>query len=42
VLFVPGGIAGTARRLVGRGRGRTGAAVLESAGDREPALEPQP
>ena len=42
VLFVPGGIAGTARRLVGRGRGRTGATVLEAADDREPALEPQP
>jgi len=43
VLFVPGGIAGTAGRLAGKGRARTGAAVLEAADDAtKKVLEPQP
>ncbi|KQV77651.1 ABC transporter permease [Nocardioides sp. Root122] len=42
VLFVPGGIAGTATRLTGRRRTRTGVAVLEAADSEERALEPQP
>ena len=39
VLFVPGGIAGTAAKLTGRGgRSRSGSAVLETA-DSERELE---
>jgi branched-chain amino acid transport system permease protein len=35
VLFVPGGIAGSAKRLFGRSRSRAGAPALEAAGDQE-------
>ena len=42
VLFVPGGIAGTAKRLTGRGRSRTGTTVLEAADSDDRVLEPQP
>lgn len=47
VLFVPGGIAGAARTLLGRGRTRgSGAAALEAAdspaGERDSVLEPTP
>jgi branched-chain amino acid transport system permease protein len=42
VLFVPGGIAGTAKRLTGRGRTRTGTTVLEAADAGDRVLEPQP
>lgn len=43
VLFLPGGIAGTARALTGRSRGRTPADALEAADDvaDEPVLEVQ-
>lgn len=47
VLFMPGGIAGTARSLLGRSRGRSGPAALEAADEQsgdadERVLEPQP
>lgn len=43
VLFVPGGIAGTTRRLTGRDRSRSGSAVLEAADQADDkVLEPQP
>ncbi|QBX55796.1 branched-chain amino acid ABC transporter permease [Nocardioides seonyuensis] len=43
VLFVPGGIAGTTRRLTGRDRTRSGSAVLEAADQADDkVLEPQP
>ena len=44
VLFLPGGIAGTARSLLGSRRTRSGPDVLEAASDEPPqrVLEPQP
>ena len=40
VLFLPGGIAGTAATVLGRGRGRSGESELEAADSDELVLEP--